>query len=153
MGSLMRGFSIGVVVALGLAACSHPNRPAGPIGAPIDLLPSLPDSLRMADAGGDSTFHQKMNVGPDSAKVEVTWTTFRHGTGRFIKTLSADLTADAPYDSLTLRSPFEFSNAGTKTAQIESAKASVVWFRGRKSGVVGFEIQGAGRAVVGIPTR
>src|SRR5881394_2800371 len=86
-----------VLLLLVLSACSS-HTPAGPIGAPMDLRPYLPDSLRSAaPSAGDSTFRQVIRVGPDSAQVEVTWAAFHAGAGRYLSSFSGRLLSPAPY--------------------------------------------------------
>jgi hypothetical protein len=68
------------VFAVALAACSG-KMPPGPTGRPMELRKYLPDSLKTAPFPPDSSYRQEIVVGPDSARVELTWTTFRHGTG------------------------------------------------------------------------
>ena len=103
-----------LVTILAVTACSGSTN-AGPIGAALDLRQYLPDSLRASASGTvDSTFRQVIRVGPDSAQVEVTWSAFQNGPGRYLASLSARLLAAAPYDSLSVRDLDELKNAGSK---------------------------------------
>ena len=147
----MRGWILAFAVVV--TACSG-RREAGPIGRPLDMRQYLPDSLRSVVASGtDSTFRQEIPVGPDSARVEMTWTAFQHGSGRYLSTISARLVAPVQYDSLVLGNISELKNSGTKSEPFESAKAQVAWFKrgifGRKAGVMNFGFDAAGRRTIG----
>ncbi len=144
-----------IVLPFVVSACAG-TTPAGPIGQPMELRQYLPDSLRASTAsGGDSTFHRQIRVGPDSALVELTWTAFQHGTGRYLGTIAGRLLANARYDSLTLRDVTELKNSGSRWVPVESAKIRVAWFKkrlfGRKSGATTFWFTAAGMNVVGLP--
>lgn len=144
-----------MVLAVVVSACAG-TTPAGPIGQPMELRLYLPDSLRVnTAAAADSTFHRQIRVGPDSALVELTWTAFQHGTGRYLGTIAGRLLASAPYDSLTLRDVTELKNSGSRWVPVESAKIRVAWFKkrlfGRKSGATTFWFTAAGMNVVGLP--
>lgn len=140
-----------------LVACSGELRP-GPVGQPLELRQYLPDSLRAESAGTpDSTYHQEIPVGPDSARVEMTWSTFRHTTGRYVSSISARLTTPAKYDSLSLGTVSALKNAGTKTAPVESGNIQVFWFRHtllwHKSGAMNFGFDAGGRRTIGPAVR
>jgi hypothetical protein len=142
-----------LVLTATLAACSG-RTGAGPIGEPLELRQFLPDSLRSATASpADSTFHQEMPVGPDSARVEMTWTAFHHGSGRYLASVSARLVAPVRYERLILENISDLKNAGTKSGPIESAKVQIGWFSrgifGRKSGVMNFGFGADGRRMIG----
>ncbi|MGE5101382.1 MAG: hypothetical protein ACM3SX_15445 [Deltaproteobacteria bacterium] len=140
-------------LAVVLAACSG-QREAGAIGQTLDLRQYLPDSLRSAStAAADSTFRQEIRVGPDSAQVELVWTTFQHDSGRFLSSVAARLIAPVRYDSLTLGNPSNLRNTGTKTRVIASANAQVGWFKRtffvHRAGVMNFAVDAAGRRTIG----
>ena len=138
------------VFAVALAACSG-KMPPGPTGRPMELRKYLPDSLKTAPFPPDSTYRQEIVVGPDSARVELTWTTFRHGTGWYLSSISARLVQPVRYDSLTLGEVSELTNIGSKPQPIESAKIGVLWFKTRffahTSGVTPFAFGANGRRV------
>ncbi|MFL5619062.1 MAG: hypothetical protein ACJ79A_11815 [Gemmatimonadaceae bacterium] len=69
-----------------------------------------------------------MRLGPDSAPVEMTWTTFRRGSGRYLGALTAQLLAPARYDSITVGDVSSLRNVGTKFVPTEGAKVQVSWF-------------------------
>ena len=147
----MRGWVLALAIVV--TACSGRTE-AGPIGRPLDMRQYLPDSLRSAVASGtDSTFRQEIRVGPDSARVEMSWTAFQHGSGRYLATVSARLVTPVQYDSLVLGNISDLKNSGTKSGPIESAKAQVAWFKrgifGRKAGVMNFGFDAAGRRTIG----
>jgi hypothetical protein len=116
----------------------------------------LPDSLKTTtNAAADSTYRQEMRVGPDSARVEMEWTAFQHGTSRLLARLSARLLAPVQYDSLKLGAISGLQNTGTKTNAVESANIQVAWFKrspvGHKTGVMNFTFDAAGVRTVGPP--
>jgi hypothetical protein len=137
--------------AIVLGACSG-QLPPGPAGKPMELRQYLPDSLRTGPVTPDSTFKHEIVVGPDSARVELTWTTFKHGTGLFLSNVSARLVQPVRYDSLTLYDVSELKNIGSKVQTIESAKVRVAWYKTRffshSSGVTPFDFGANGRRVV-----
>lgn len=145
----MRSWTL--VFAAALAACTG-RTDAGPIGHPIELRRYLPDSLRSTTvAMPDSIFRRVIQVGPDSARVELVWTAFQHGSGRYLSGISARLMGPTTYDSLTLGSISRLRNAGSKFQMVESATVQVGWFRrsiaGLKDGATDFEFDAAGRSV------
>jgi hypothetical protein len=134
-----------------LAGCSRMD--SGPIGPPLNLRQYLPDSLRSATVpAGDSTFRQQILLGPGNARVEVTWTAFRHGDGRYLSTVSASLIARASYDSITLGALSDLRNVGSKFQPIESATVKIGWFRkallGQRAAVTDFQFGADGRHFV-----
>lgn len=136
-------------LAVALAACSG-QKEAGPIGQTIDLRQYLPDSLRaIALTASDSTFHRQIRVGPDSAPVDLVWTRFRHGPGRYLGTVGAQLLAPVHYDSLTIGKLSHLGNVGTKDTVIASATVRVEWFKTtlfvHRAGGVDFGFTGRGR--------
>jgi len=143
-----------IALAAALAACSSQTKP-GTIGQSFDLRQYLPDTLRSTVQPAESTFRQEIPVGPNSAKVELTWTTFRHGSGRYLATISARLLEATPYDSLTLGAVSELANVGSKFEPTESAKIGVGWFKKtlfvHRSGLTPFEFDAQGRRTVGAP--
>ena len=148
----MRRVSMAAVFAL-FAACTG-QAPAGAIGQPIDLKPYLPDSLRAPSAATpDSTYRQLIPVGPDSAQVEMAWSTFKHTTGRYVSSISAELKAPAKYDSLLLANVSSLKNSGTKEAPVEAGNVQVLWFRHtllwHRSGAMNFGFDAAGRRTIG----
>jgi len=141
---------ITAVLGLALLACTA-RTDAGPIGQALDLRQYLPDSLR-TNAGDDSTFRKQMRLGSDSAPVEMTWTTFRHGSGQYLGTVTARLVAAARYDSLTVGEVSSLRNVGTKFVPTEGAKVRVSWF-GRRffrpvHGSTTFGFDAAGRHTI-----
>ena len=143
---------LGIVVAL-LTACTGQVAP-GPIGRPLDMKQFLPDSLRPESAATpDSTFRQTIPVGPDSAQVEMVWKTFRHTTGRYVASISAELKGPAKFDSLLLANVSSLKNSGTKEAPVEAATVQVFWFRHtllwHKAGAMNFGFDGAGGRTIG----
>ncbi len=147
----MRVWIVASVVVVG--ACSGRTE-AGPLGRPLELRQYLPDSLRSAvGSGTDSTFQQEIPVGPDSARVDLVWKAFQHGSGRYLSSVSGRLAAPAPYDSVILGNISGLKNAGTKSDPIESAKVQVAWFKrgpfGHKAGLMNFEFDAAGRRTIG----
>jgi hypothetical protein len=143
------------ILGVALAACSGRMEP-GPIGQPLDLRQYLPDSLRLGTPGVvDSTYRHQISVGPDSARVELSWTAFQHGSGRYLATIAARLLAEARYDSLKLVDPSDLQNSGSKWEADESAKVRVVWFKkgplGVKSGAVKFWFSATGKRLFGLP--
>lgn len=140
---------------LALAACSGRTEP-GPIGAPLELRQYLPDSLRTATSTTvDSTYRRLIRVGPDSARVELSWTAYEHGSGRFLGTIAGRLLDRAPYDSLALRDLSNLKNEGSKLVQVEGARMRVAWFKkgifGHRTGAVNFWFNAGGRSIVGVP--
>lgn len=117
-----------IVLAAALAGCSSQMKP-GAIGEALDMRQYLPDTLRTAAFSPETTFRQVIVVGPDSARVELAWTTFRHGAGRYLANVSARLLAPVPYDSLALVPVSELENVGSKFEPSESAKIGVSWFK------------------------
>jgi hypothetical protein len=139
--------------AVVFAACSGELQP-GPIGQPLEMRQYLPDSLRSeAAAKPDSTFRQTIPVGPDSARVEIEWATFRHATGRYVSSVSARLTKSTKLDSLRLGNVSALKNSGTKTDPIESGNVQVLWYMhritGRQSGAMNFGFDAVGRRTIG----
>jgi len=129
--------------------------PAGPIGPPVDLRKFLPDSLRASTApGSDTTFHQQMRVGPDSAPVELTWTAYQHGSGHYLATISGRLLADAQYDSLALQDVSDLENRGSKSVVDEAARIRVAWWKksgvGTTTGMKSFWFTASGKSLVGV---
>ena len=141
---------IAVVLCLALLACSGRTE-AGPIGQPLDLRQYLPDSLRTS-TGTDSTYRKQLKVGPDSAPVEMTWTTFRRDSGHYLGTVAAQLLARAPYDSITVGGVSSVRNVGTKFVPTEGAKVRVSWFGSRFfrpiRGSTTFGFDGVGRHTI-----
>ncbi len=140
-----------VVLAAGLAACSS-NMPAGAVGQQVDLRQYLPDSLRSAPAAAESTFRQEVTVGPNHARVELTWTMFRRGSGRYLSSVAARLVSPVRYDSLTIEPVSRLKNVGTKFEPSESALLALGWskrvFFVRRSGQTPFEFDALGRRTV-----
>jgi hypothetical protein len=116
-----------VAFALALTACSGRTDP-GPIGAPVDLRHFLPESLQVITSP-DSTFRRPIRLGPDSAQLEMIWTTFRHDSGHYLNNVSAQLLAPVPYDSIRLGQTSDLRNAGTKFVPAEAAKIRLRWFK------------------------
>jgi hypothetical protein len=146
-----------VVLAVGLVGCSG-HATAGDVGEPLDLRQFLPDSLRTATAGAhDSTFRQELRVGPASARVEVRWTSFQHGAGRYLGPITARLTESVPYDSLRLGHPSNLRNSGTKMAPVASARVQVEWFKTtylrHRSGSTSFDFDASGTRTTGTSAR
>ena len=141
-----------IALAAGLAACSGELQSA-PIGKELDLRQYLPDTLRSAGTKVDSTYRQEMPVGPDSARVEMTWTTFPRDSGRFLSGVSARLVTPVKYDSLTLGNISDLKNAGTKTRPVASAKVQVGWFKRtffiHRSGLMNFSFDASGSRSIG----
>lgn len=142
-----------VLAAAALAACSG-HTGAGPVGRAIDLRQYLPDTLRTnTSEAAESTFTQRIPVGPDNAPVELTWTSYRHGPGRYVGRIEARLMSAVPYDSLTLGGLSDLANIGSKWAPEASAKIRVGWFKrgliGRRSGEVDFTFDAGGRRAIG----
>jgi hypothetical protein len=139
-----------IILGLAITACSGKAAP-GPLGSPVDLRRALPDSLR-SETAPDSVYHQRIAVGPDSARVELSWTTFQHGSGRYLASVSGRLLAVAPYDSLTLGAVSDLRNVGSKFEHVESGKIQVRWFKSAfmrdTSGTIGFTFDGLGRGGV-----
>jgi hypothetical protein len=136
-----------------LAACSK-SVPAGPMGEPIELRQYLPESLRLrATEAADSSFRQLVAVGPDSAAVEVVWSSFAHDSGRYLATISARLVRPAPYDSLRLGAVVNLTNVGSRWKPIESGTTQILWYKGRsifhRRGVIDFGFDAAGRRTLG----
>lgn len=145
-----------VALTAALVGCSGRTE-AGAIGKALELRQYLPDSLRATTApAADSTFKQEIPVGPDSARVEIVWTTYQHGSGRFLSTISARLVAPVRYDSLRFGNISKLRNSGTKSGPVESTTAQVVWFKrtifGRKAGVMNFGFDAAGGRTIGPAT-
>jgi len=112
-----------------LAAC-YGSTPAGPIGQELDLRAYLPDSLRsLASTQADTTFRRQIKVGPDSVPVEISWTSFHHGPGRFLGVVNGKLLRPARYDSLRFGNPSNLGNDGTKDTINATATVQVDWFR------------------------
>ena len=136
-----------VVLAAGLAACSG-KMPPGPIGKALDLRQYLPDTLRTSPARPDTTYRAEIIVGPDSAHVELTWTVFRHGPGRFLESVSARLVQPVHYDSITVGQVSELKNVASKFEPVESAKIEVNWYKKRffvhRAGVTPFRFDANG---------
>lgn len=146
-----------VALTAAFVGCSSGRTEAGAIGQALDLRQYLPDTLRATTApAADSTFKQEIPVGPDSARVEMVWTTYQHGSGRFLSTISARLIAPVQYDSLRLGNLSNLKNSGTKFRPVESTSAQVLWFKrtmfGRKSGVMNFGFDAAGVRMIGPAT-
>lgn len=142
-----------LALAAALAGCAGKTE-AGPIGAPVQMGQYLPDSLRAGATGPtDSTFRQEIRIGPDSARVEMVWTTFRHTTGRYLASVSARLVAAARYDSLQLGDITSLRNSGTKEQPVEYANTQVRWFKrrlfGRKAGILNFGFDAHGSRTIG----
>lgn len=140
-----------VVLVAALAACSNQMKP-GAIGETVDLRQYLPDTLQTVAFSPESTFRQMIVVGPDSARVELTWTTFRHGPGRYLANVSARLLAPVPYDSLSLGQVSELENVGSKFEPSESAKIGVAWFKKtllvHRAGLTPFVFDAQGRRTI-----
>jgi hypothetical protein len=87
--------------------------------------------------------------------VELAWTAFQHGSGRYLGTITARLLAKAPYDSLKLGVPSDIRNSGSKFAPDEAATIRVVWFKkgpvGMKSGATKFGFSASGKSLSGLP--
>jgi hypothetical protein len=135
------------------AACSSRDIPAGPIGEAMDLRALLPTGLRdAARSTPDTTYSQRLSVGPDSAAVELVWTAFGVGTGRYLATLTARLIAPASYDSVRL-GDVAVENAGSKFDPVEAATIDLRWFKRsiglRRSGATRFRFEAIGRRIVG----
>jgi hypothetical protein len=143
------------ILGVALAACSGRMEP-GPIGQPLDLRQYLPDSLKASSPGSvDSTYRQPVSLGPDSARVELSWTAFQHGSGHYLATITARLLTEARYDSLKLVDPSDLQNSGSKWQADESAKVRLVWFKkgplGLKSGALRFWFSATGKRLSGLP--
>lgn len=144
-----------LMMAVAVAACSGTTK-AGPIGQPINLRSYLPDSLQTKEPGGtDSSFRQKMIAGPDSAQVELSWTSYRHGSGQYLADVRGQLLADVRYDSLRLVDVSDLENRGSKAAADESARIRVRWWKrgltGMKTGAMNFQFTATGHSLVGPP--
>jgi hypothetical protein len=138
-----------VLALLALAACSR-EKPPGEIGGTLDLRAFLPDTLRqIASTQPDTSFTRVVRVGPDSAPVEVTWSAFGHGHGRFLGTSSARLTKPVRYDSLRFGNPTNLKNVGTKDSVNAFATLEVGWYKTtlfiRRHGAMTFGITARGR--------
>lgn len=150
----MRSFAITLAAVLMavLTACSGELQPS-PIGKELDLKQYLPDTLRSVATQVDSTFHQEMPVGPDSARVEMTWTSFPHGPGRFLAGVSARLVSPVHYDSLSLGNVSDLKNSGSKENAVAAAKVQVAWYKRtllfHRSGVMNFSFDAAGSRSIG----
>ena len=149
----MRSWTL--VLATVLAACTGQTK-AGPIGQPLELRQYLPDSLRSPTATiADSIFRQEIRVGPDTARVELTWTAFQHGPGRYLSEVSARLVAPVSYSGLTLGNVSQLRNSGTKFQSVESATVQVGWSKrslfGRKTGAMAFSVDAGGGRTIGLP--
>jgi len=116
-----------LALALALSGCSG-RTDAGPLGGPVDVRRYLPDSLQTITAA-DSTFRRRIGVGPDSAQVEMTWTTFRHDSGHYLNSVSARLLEPVSYDSIRLGQVSDLRNAGSKFVPAEAAKIRMRWFK------------------------
>lgn len=140
-----------LVFVAGLTACSGKMTP-GALGNQADLRPFLPDSLRSAPAAAESTFRQEVAVGPNHARVELTWTMFRHGSGRYLASVSARLLEPVRYDTLSLEPVSLLKNVGTKFEPSESATLALGWsktvFFVHRSGQTPFEFDAQGRRTV-----
>jgi hypothetical protein len=136
-----------IMLGLAITACSGKSAP-GPLGSPVDLRGALPDSLQ-SETAPDSVYHQRITVGPDSAAVELSWTMFQHGSGRYLASVSGRLLAVAPYDSITLGGVSRLRNVGSKFEHVESGKIQVRWFKSAfmhdTSGSIGFTFDALGR--------
>ena len=142
--------SLTLSLAFALVACSRSKAP-GPIGQPLDLRQYLPDSLK-AGVVPDSAFRHHLRVGPDSALVEVTWTSLRNGPSRLLGEVRARLVEPVKYDSLTIGGIGDLKNVGTKTDPVESATMKITWFKTwftrRRTGAADFEFDARGRRMV-----
>lgn len=144
------------LLGLTLLACSGRTE-AGPIGQPIDLRRFLPDSLR-AGTGHDSTFRQEVPIGPEGAPVEMVWTTFQRDSGRYLATVSAQLRAPAPYDSIRVGNVSSLRNVGSKFVPIEGGRVRVSWFgrrffrRVQGSTTFGFDASGRNAIEPDVPS-
>lgn len=142
----MRSLST-LAVAFALVACSGRTDP-GPIGAPVELRQYLPADLQPITST-DSTFRWRISIGPDSAQVEMTWTTFRHDSGHYLNNVIAKLLLPVPYDSIRLGQVSDVRNAGSKFVPAESAKLRMRWFKTsflrHSSGEADFEFDAIGR--------
>jgi len=140
-----------MILGLAISACSGTTGP-GPIGSPVDLRRYLPDSLR-SETAPDSAYRQRISVGPDSAPVELSWTTFQHESGRYLTSVTGRLLAAAPYDSITLGTVSDLRNVGSKFQQVESGTIQVRWFKSafmrHTSGTEGFTFDALGRGGLG----
>ena len=139
-----------ILPCLALLACGGSEQ-LRPIGENIDLRHFLPDSLQfITPAAGDTVFHRRLTVGPDSARVEVRWQSAQHGGGRYLTALSALVVGASPYDSLTVGDVADLVNVGSKTKPIESAKVRIGWFKsGGRAGRVDFTFDATGKHLVG----
>lgn len=150
----MRPFAIALAASLmaGLAGCSGELQPNA-IGKELDVRQYLPDTLRSPATPVDSTFHQEMPVGPDSARVEMTWTSFPRGPGRFLAGVSARLVSPVHYDSLSVGNISDLKNSGSKEKPVAAAKVQVAWFKHtlvfHRSGVMNFSFDAAGSRSIG----
>lgn len=149
----MRSWTLALAAVL--AACTGRTE-AGPIGQPLELRQYLPDSLRSPTATtADSIFRQEIRVGPDTARVELTWKTFQHGSGRYLSEISARLVAPVRYNGLTLGNVSELRNSGTKFQSVESATVQIGWSKrsisGRKTGATAFSFNAGGGRTIGLP--
>ena len=119
-----------VFVGLVFVAACHGRTPAGQIGEPLDLRAFLPDTLKqLVSSESDTSFSRRIKVGPDSVPVQITWTSFRHGPGRYLGTVSGKLMEPAPYDSMRVGSPSNLANDGTKDTVNATATIQVDWFK------------------------
>jgi len=141
-----------LVLLMATIACSG-KTDAGPIGAPIDMRPFLPESLRTVTAGlPDSAFTHVVKLGSDSAQVEATWKSVRHGPGRYLTEVHARLLSAAPYDSLSIGPVAELHNVGTKSEPVEAGTVRLNWFKesaaDQKRGSINLEFDAVGRRLV-----
>ena len=116
-----------LATAFALAACSGRTDP-GPIGATVDLRRYLPAQLQTTTAA-DSTYRRRIALGPDSARIEMTWTTFRHDSGHYLDDVSARLVARVSYDSIRLGQVSDLRNAGSKFVPAEAARIRLRWYK------------------------
>ena len=141
------------VLVLLVTACSGQLSP-GPVGQPLDLKQYLPDTLRAESAAiPDSTFSQEFTVGPDSARVELHWATFRHTTGRYVSSISGQLKSPVNYDSFRLANVSSLKAVGTKSEPVEAGTIQVLWFKHKlslhSSGAINFGFDAAGSRTIG----
>jgi len=141
-----------LVLLMAIVACSG-KTDAGPIGEPIDMRQFLPESLLTVTTGmPDSAFRHEVKIGSDSARVEATWKSVRHGPGLYLTDVRARLLSAAPYDSLRIGPVSSLQNVGTKSAPVEAAAVRLSWFKKaaaeQKQGSISLEFDAAGRRLV-----
>jgi hypothetical protein len=145
----MRSFAT-LALAFALTACSG-RTDAGPIGAPVELRRYLPEDLQPITSA-DSTFSRRIRIGPDSAQIEMTWTTFRHDSGHYLNDVTARLLEPVPYDSIRLGQVSDLRNAGSKFVPVEEARLRVRWFKTsflrHTSGESDFQFDAVGRRLI-----